>query len=165
MAWKHGGTLLIKCRALEVSAGDSRSNSSALMINQSQEDRNSSGLRRGSAATRLLGLRVGIPLGTWMFVSCECWVLSGRGFCDGPIPRPEESYRLWCVTVSDLQISSMMLPWPLFFGTQHRSHFHDSSSAKRIIFYAASQKRKFLNYEYMTAETWTKCSVLKRKLW
>jgi hypothetical protein len=26
-----------------------------------------------------------------MFVSCECCVLSGRGLCDGPIPRPEES--------------------------------------------------------------------------
>jgi hypothetical protein len=26
-------------------------------------------------------------------------VLSGRGLCDGPIPRPEESYRLWCVCV------------------------------------------------------------------
>jgi hypothetical protein len=25
-------------------------------------------------------------------------VLSGRGLCDGPIPRPEESYRLWCVS-------------------------------------------------------------------
>jgi hypothetical protein len=30
-----------------------------------------------------------------MFVCCECCVLSGRGLCDGPIPRPEESYRLW----------------------------------------------------------------------
>jgi hypothetical protein len=30
------------------------------------------------------------------YVCCECWVLSGRGFCDGPIPRPEESYRV-CV--------------------------------------------------------------------
>jgi hypothetical protein len=29
------------------------------------------------------------------------WVLSGRGLCDGPIPRPEESYRLWCVLVCD----------------------------------------------------------------
>jgi hypothetical protein len=28
-------------------------------------------------------------------------VLSGRGFCDGPIPRPEESYRLWCVSECD----------------------------------------------------------------
>jgi hypothetical protein len=32
-----------------------------------------------------------------MFVSCTAFVLSGRGLCDGPIPRPEESYRLWCV--------------------------------------------------------------------
>ena len=29
-----------------------------------------SGLRRGSAATRLLRLRVRIPPGSWMFVSC-----------------------------------------------------------------------------------------------
>ena len=32
-----------------------------------------------------------------MDVCCECCVLSGRGLCDGPITRPEESYRLWCV--------------------------------------------------------------------
>jgi hypothetical protein len=31
-------------------------------------------------------------------VCCDSCVLSGRGLCDGPIPRPEESYRLWCVT-------------------------------------------------------------------
>jgi hypothetical protein len=36
-----------------------------------------------------------------MFVYCECCVLSGRGLCDGLIPRPEESYRLWCVVVCD----------------------------------------------------------------
>jgi hypothetical protein len=28
-------------------------------------------------------------------------VLSGRGLCDGPIPRPEESYRLSCVSECD----------------------------------------------------------------
>jgi hypothetical protein len=33
-----------------------------------------------------------------MFVSQTVFVLSGRGLCDGPIPRPEESYRLWCVS-------------------------------------------------------------------
>ena len=32
------------------------------------------GLRRGSAAARLLGLWVRIPLGAWMSVSCECYV-------------------------------------------------------------------------------------------
>jgi hypothetical protein len=37
-----------------------------------------------------------------MFVSCErCVLLSGRGLCDEPIPRPEESYRLWCVSQCD----------------------------------------------------------------
>jgi hypothetical protein len=33
-----------------------------------------------------------------MAVSCECCVLSSRGFCDGPISRPQESYEL-CVCV------------------------------------------------------------------
>jgi hypothetical protein len=33
-----------------------------------------------------------------MSVSCTVFVLSGRGLCDGPISRPEESYRLWCVS-------------------------------------------------------------------
>jgi hypothetical protein len=37
----------------------------------------------------------------WMFVCCECCVLSGRGLCDGLITRPEESYRLWRVVVCD----------------------------------------------------------------
>jgi hypothetical protein len=40
-----------------------------------------------------------------MFVSCDCCVLlSGRGLCDEPIPRPEESYRLWCVSQCDQKI-------------------------------------------------------------
>ena len=51
---------------------------------------------------QLLGLRVRIPPGAWMSLCCECCVLSGSGFCDRPIPRPEESYRLWCVSVCDL---------------------------------------------------------------
>ena len=38
-----------------------------------------------------------------MFVCCECCVLSGRGLCDELITRPEESYRLWYVTVCDLE--------------------------------------------------------------
>ena len=38
-----------------------------------------------------------------MSVSCECCVLSGRGLCDQPITRPEESYRLWSVFMCDLR--------------------------------------------------------------
>ena len=56
-------------------------------------------LRRGSAVARLLGLLVRIPPGTWMSVSCECCVLSGRVLCVGLITCTEESYRLWCVWV------------------------------------------------------------------
>ena len=45
------------------------------------------------------------PTGAWRFVCCECRVLSGRGLCDELITRPEESYRLWCVVVCDLETS------------------------------------------------------------
>ena len=38
-------------------------------------------------------------------VCCECCVLSSRGLCDELITRPEESYRLWCVVVCDLETS------------------------------------------------------------
>jgi hypothetical protein len=69
------------------------------------------GLRRRSAAVRLLRSLVWIPPGTWMFVCCECCVLSGRGLCDELITRPEESYRLWCGVVCDLETSGIRRPW------------------------------------------------------
>ena len=71
-----------------------------------------SGLRRVSAASSLLGLRVRIPSGAWISVSCDCCVLSGRGLCDGPIPWPEESYLLSCVIMRDLETSRMKRLWP-----------------------------------------------------
>ena len=63
------------------------------------------GLRHRSTAARLLRSCVRIPPGAWMFFCCECRVLSGRGLCDELITRPEESYRLWCVVVCDLETS------------------------------------------------------------
>ena len=51
--------------------------------------------------------RTNIPPGAWVFVSCECCVLSDRGFCGGPISRPEEFYWLWCVIVSDVGTSGL----------------------------------------------------------
>jgi len=62
------------------------------------------GLRRRSAAARLLRLWVRISPGHGR-LSVVSVVLSGRGLCDGLITRPEESYRLWCVVVCDLETS------------------------------------------------------------
>jgi hypothetical protein len=42
----------------------------------------------------------------------KCCLLSGRGLRDGLITRPEESYRLWCVVVCDLDTSRMRRPRP-----------------------------------------------------
>ena len=36
----------------------------------------------------------------WISVSCECFVLSGRRLCVGPITRPEDSCRV-CVCVTE----------------------------------------------------------------
>jgi hypothetical protein len=40
-----------------------------------------------------------------MDVCLCCVVLSGRGFCDELITRPEESYPLWDVVECDLETS------------------------------------------------------------
>ena len=52
-----------------------------------------------------------IPPGAWIFVCCECRVLSGRGLYDELITRPEESCRLCCVVVCDLETSRIGAPY------------------------------------------------------
>ena len=47
-----------------------------------------------------------------MSVCCKCCVLSGRGLRDELITRSEESYRLWCVVVCDLETSLMRRACP-----------------------------------------------------
>jgi len=65
------------------------------------------GIRRGSAATRLLGLWIRNRLRTWTFVCCKCCALSGRGLCEELITHPGESYRLQYVVVCVLEPSRM----------------------------------------------------------
>jgi len=62
-------------------------------------------------AAHLLKSWVRIPPGAWIFFCCECRVLSGRGLCDELITRPEESYRLCCVVVCDLETSRIGAPY------------------------------------------------------
>ena len=63
-----------------------------------------------SSAANLLGLRVRI--------SRECCVLSGRGLCDRPITRPEESYHVCvcvcvCVCVSECYLETSTTSRPM----------------------------------------------------
>jgi hypothetical protein len=66
------------------------------------------GLRRESAAARLMGLLVRIPSAEWMSVYRQCCVLSGRGLCYWPITRPDKSGVFEC----DLKTSITRTPWP-----------------------------------------------------
>jgi hypothetical protein len=52
------------------------------------------------------------PAGGMDVCLCECCVLSGRGLCYELITRPQESYRLWCVVVCDLETSKLRRPCP-----------------------------------------------------
>jgi hypothetical protein len=60
--------------------------------------------RKGCGRSHAENLR-GDPGGGRFSICCECCVLSGRGICDELITGPEESYRLWCVVVCDLETS------------------------------------------------------------
>jgi len=82
--------------------------------------------RSQAAAAHLLRSWVRIPPGAWMSVCCECCVLSGRGLCDGLATRSEESYRLWCVIVCDLETTRMRWPWPALghSATGKNTHTH-----------------------------------------
>jgi len=64
------------------------------------------GLRRGSAAAHLMGLRFRILPGACMPLTCECCFLLSRGLCDGPITRPEKSCRMWCVWVGSMNLNN-----------------------------------------------------------
>jgi hypothetical protein len=96
------------------------------------------GLRYRSAAARLLRSWLRIPPGAWMFVCCECCVVSGRRLCDELITHPEESYRLWCIVVCDLEnlVSEEAMA---HIGSQHHrghtyihTHTHTHTHTHRV---------------------------------
>jgi hypothetical protein len=54
---------------------------------------------------RSLAETVGSNPTSGMNVCSVCRVLSDGGLCDELIIRPEESYRVWCVVVCDIETS------------------------------------------------------------
>jgi hypothetical protein len=93
------------------------------------------GLRCRSVAAHLLRLWVRIPSGVWMSVVNV--VLSGRGLCDELITHLEESYRLWCVVVFDLETSWKRRPWPTGTVAPNKENWNKNVSL-RCIFYCPS---------------------------
>jgi len=74
--------------------------------------------------------------------------LSGRGLCDELIIRPEESYRLCCAVVCDLETSRMGAPYIcdisslrvntldisyFLFEVDERKVFHNVSKLKTVL--------------------------------
>ena len=93
------------------------------------------GLRRRSAAARLLRSWVRIPPRAWMFVCRKCCVLSGRGLCDELITRPEESYRMWCVVVCDQETSYVRRLQPHQRAAKYKPTMGCSASRKKKYIY------------------------------
>ena len=60
-------------------------------------------LRHKFEAARLLGLKFRITQETWQPLSCEYCVLSDKGLCGGPIPCPEEYYRVSVIDCDRVQ--------------------------------------------------------------
>lgn len=69
------------------------------------------GLRCGSAV-RSLGLRVHIPSGAWVYISCECYVLSDGSLCDGQITWCSGILPSVCESECDHETSTMRRPRP-----------------------------------------------------
>jgi hypothetical protein len=81
-----------------------------------------------------------------MFVCCECCVcLSGTGLCDGLITRPEESYRLWCVLVSDL-VTSRLRRLKLIKGCKCR--IEEENFFRQSVIKAVQGLNPFKNWDY-----------------
>jgi hypothetical protein len=67
-------------------------------------------------------------------VDCVC-VLSDRGLCFGPITRPEQSYRAWCVWVWSwiLDTEEALDHWGLLcHGKKKPFQFHSSTLCHRL---------------------------------
>ena len=58
-------------------------------------------------------------------------MLSGRGLCDELITRPEESYRLCCVVVCDLETSRMGAPY--IYDISHLRVNENPSGGSRVV--------------------------------
>ena len=119
-----------------------------------------------SKAARLRSSWVRIPPGAWKSVCCGCCMLSGRGLCDALITRPEESYRLWCVFVCDLETSWMRRPWTtggccttgnIYIGCPRRN-VRDFGRVFLMLNYIDITQNTYI-------QSWTVTEIMAREVW
>ena len=96
------------------------------------------------------------PAGGMNVACCECCVLSGRVLCDGLITCPEDTYRLWCVVVCDLETSSRMRrPWStLGCGAIGKQNINTGR------YLAYKQIPTFLSHEWFSSSKMTCCKII-----
>ena len=68
-------------------------------------------------------------------------MLSGRGLCDGLITRPEDSHRLCCIVVCDLETSCMRRPWSTGGGWGFASQTNKQTLAVTVTRIQAAQPK------------------------
>jgi hypothetical protein len=99
-------------------------------------------------AAHLLRSSVRITPGAGIFVWCECRAFSGRGLCDELITRPEESYRLCCIVVCDLETSRIGAPY-IYDISNPRVNFVCYSTLSDLILRITPHQHKFISYEWL----------------
>jgi hypothetical protein len=90
------------------------------------------------------------PPGTWIPVSCECCVSSGRGLCEELVTRLEESYLLRCVVVCDLETSWIWKPWSAL-GRNATQKINTAFLS--YVFVPLRVKQRFWIYSFESEET------------
>jgi len=124
------------------------------------------GLWLRPAAARLLRFWVRIPPKARNSVCCECCVLSGRGLCEELISRPEDSYRLRCVVVCDLETLRMSRPWPSLgrSATGRKYHWMFNLLAPKLFFNLTHPVYKMrIIQEPNKLESWNKLHFEEKK--
>jgi len=91
--------------------------------------------------------------------------LSGRGLCDELITRPEESYRLCCVVVCDLETSRMGAPYiydisHLRVNVKGVFRFSLQLLSETFLILRINERYKIKNVYWSSWSSWSSCKAV-----
>ena len=102
------------------------------------------------------------PTGGMDVCCCKCCVLLGRGLCDELITHPEESYRLWCVVLCELETSRMRRPWHAL-GRRATGKKKDGWYQKSGLLYERCGNVTFVIVNLVKSLSFKKCWITRLK--